>query len=109
MCDEYITMKAVKTILKTHPFLLEEDEATALSRYIVEDSANEYVYWDEDNEIQLSIAKSILRAFVGEYELPELDSTRKEWLKIRGIYLTNLMAALHTLAPRGAISLEKYN
>ena len=49
------------------PFGLKEEEATLISRYVVEDSANEYVYWDEDNEIYRNIAKSIIKTFVGDY------------------------------------------
>lgn len=40
-------MKTLKDIIKKHPFNLEENEAILISRYVVEDSPNEYVYWDE--------------------------------------------------------------
>ena len=63
--DEYINMKTIKDILIKHPFSLSEAEATLVSRYIVEDSANEYVYCDELNEISINIAKSIMKAFIG--------------------------------------------
>ncbi len=42
-------MKEIQSILQEYPFSLKEEEATLISRYVVEDSANEYVYWDEDN------------------------------------------------------------
>ena len=43
-----------------------------MSRYVVEDEACEFVYLDEDNEIKRTIAKSIIKAFIGDYELPNL-------------------------------------
>ena len=63
--DEYIQMKTIKDILTKHPFSLNEEESVLVSRYVVEDSSNEYVYWDELNEISLNIAKSIIKAVVG--------------------------------------------
>lgn len=42
-------MKTLKGMLRKHPFDLNETEATLVSRYVVEDSPNEYVYWDEEN------------------------------------------------------------
>ena len=65
--DEYINMKTIKDILSKHPFSLKETEAVVVSRYVVEDSSNEFVYWDEENEISVSIAKSIMKAFIGAY------------------------------------------
>ena len=44
--DEYIQMKTIKDILMKHPFSLSEDESTLVSRYVVEDSSNEHVFWD---------------------------------------------------------------
>lgn len=38
--DEYINMKIIKDILSKHPFSLNEPEAVAVSRYVVEDSSN---------------------------------------------------------------------
>jgi hypothetical protein len=46
---EYITMREVKNILRVAPFYLSEEEATLVSRYVVEDETIEFVYWDEDN------------------------------------------------------------
>ena len=43
-----------------------------MSRYVVEDEACEFVYLDEDNEIKRTIAKSNIKAFIGDYELPNL-------------------------------------
>lgn len=101
-------MKTIKDILVKHPFSLNEDEAILVSRYIVEDSSNEYVYWDELNEISINIAKSIIKAFIGDYQLPDKDKIKEEWLKIKNIYIVNLMTALRMLAPKGVISLEKF-
>ena len=106
--DEYIQMKTIKDILTKHPFSLNEEESVLVSRYVVEDSSNEYVYWDELNEISLNIAKSIIKAVVGQYELPDLQIMKEEWEKIKKVYMTNLMTALRMIAPKGIISLEKF-
>lgn len=39
-------MKSIKNILMKHPFGLTEEEAVSVSRYVVENSTSEYVYWD---------------------------------------------------------------
>ncbi len=69
-------MREINQILRVAPFGLKEEEAVMVSRYIVEDSNNEYVYWDENNEISRNIAKSILKAFIGDYRQPNLESNR---------------------------------
>ena len=38
--DEYIQMKTIKDVLMNHPFSLSSDQATLVSRYVVEDSSN---------------------------------------------------------------------
>jgi NADH:ubiquinone oxidoreductase subunit H len=100
-------MKELKATLQEHPFNLKEEEATLVSRYIVEDSANEYVYWDEENEINRNIAKSIIRALIGDYELPDMVRVKDEWGKLKSIYLSNIVTALKTIAPKGLVSLKK--
>lgn len=44
--SEYISMREVIGVLKEHPFLLKEESAFLLARYIVEDCSNEHVYCD---------------------------------------------------------------
>lgn len=80
-----------------------------MSRYIVEDSANEYVYLDEENEINRSVAKSIIRAFIGAYELPDTARVKDEWSKLKTIYLSNIVTALKTIAPKGIVTLKKFS
>ena len=53
-----------------HPFKLGEKDAHALSRYLIEDCEDEYLYCDLTNENNRQIVKSILKAFIGEYQLP---------------------------------------
>lgn len=59
------------------------------------------MYWDEDNEIDRNIAKSILKAFIGEYRLPAEEQVVAEWAKIKKIYLENIIKALKSIAPKG--------
>jgi hypothetical protein len=47
--SELINMRAIKEILEAQPFSLSPEQAVLISRYIVEDSPNEYVYEDENN------------------------------------------------------------
>lgn len=55
-----------------NPFNLNEEDSVLVSRYIVEDeNSSEFVYWDQDNEIQRTIAKSIIKTLIGEYFLPD--------------------------------------
>ncbi len=70
---QYITMREIKTVFQGAPFYLNQPEAILVSRYVVEDEACEFVYLDEDNQIKRTIAKSIIRAFIGDYELPNLE------------------------------------
>ena len=44
--EQFISMRQVKQILKAKPFELEDAEAVKVSRYVVEDSAEPFVYWD---------------------------------------------------------------
>ena len=41
---EYVSMGEIKRVLMDRPFYLNEHEANQVSRYVVEDSPNEYVY-----------------------------------------------------------------
>lgn len=68
--NQYATLKEIQEKLQAFPFDLKEDESTLLSRYIVEDCTKDNVYFHEENEIERTIAKSILRAFVGSYAIP---------------------------------------
>jgi hypothetical protein len=67
----YVTMKEIKEKLLTYPFDLKPEEAFLMARYMVEDATKEDVYCQEDNEVERTIAKSIIRAFVGEYVIPD--------------------------------------
>jgi hypothetical protein len=67
---QYATLREIKEKLQAYPFDLRQEQALLLARYIVEDCTKDNVYYHEDNEVERSIAKSILRAFVGEYCLP---------------------------------------
>jgi hypothetical protein len=60
-------MKEARRKMTQHPFLLNEEQATMLARYIIEDATKDDIFYHEDNEVERAIAKSILRAFVGEY------------------------------------------
>ena len=53
----------------SYPFELKEDDAHILSRYVIEDSTNEYVYCDLNNEHKRNVVKSIIKAVVGDYEI----------------------------------------
>ena len=55
------------TILKNEPFFLSQEQAHLVSRYMVEDVMNDYIYCDEENENKRDIVKSILKNIVGEY------------------------------------------
>lgn len=43
-----------------------------MARYVVEDEVGEFVYWDEENQIKRTIAKSIIKTLIGDYQLPNL-------------------------------------
>ena len=58
-------MKELIDILKEFPFGVTEENAILISRYMVEDSPNDYVYCDFDNEQRRSIVKSIIKALTG--------------------------------------------
>ena len=62
-----------------NPFGLLESDATLFSRYVVEDQPGEYVYSDDENQIKRNIAKSIFRATIEEYSIPEESSILVEW------------------------------
>lgn len=55
--------------MKKGPFFLSEDQAHLLSRYMVEDVMNDYIYCDEENENKREIVKSILKNIVGDYSV----------------------------------------
>lgn len=57
-------------LLVAYPFHLSSNEAELLARYIIEDSSEEYPYCHEENKIERAIVKSIVKAFVGEYAIP---------------------------------------
>ena len=65
------------------------------------------MYYHEENEVERSIAKSIVRAFVGEYVLPEEEQARREIAEVLGKSGKNLNSALCSLAPTGTISALK--
>ena len=87
---------------------MKENEALLLSRYIVEDCTKDSVYFHEDNEIERNIAKSILRAFVGEYAIPDEEKSKAEVNSVLAKYGKNLKSALQSLAPTGLISSLKF-
>ena len=105
-------MKEVIRILQSHAFNLDEDEAYTLARYLVEDSNNQYVYCDENNEIERSIIKSIIKAVVGDYEIYDEEKRAKVEFELNDTvekYRDNLGPALKTVAPSGIISQKKYS
>lgn len=105
---QYASLREIREKLQAYPFDLKQEQALLLARYIVEDCTKDNVYYHEDNEVERSIAKSILRAFVGEYRLPveeEAQSELKEVLRRAG---RNLQSALTSLAPTGFISSLKF-
>ena len=63
-------MREVKEILMIKPFNLAEEDASILSRYIVEDVEGEYVYSDEGNEQKREVVKSIVKNLIDDYEIP---------------------------------------
>lgn len=40
--------------------------------------------------------------------MPDLVKIKEEWSKIKGIYLSNIMAALKMISPKGLVSLSKF-
>ena len=56
-------------VLKNQPFYLSQEQAHLLSRYMVEDVMNDYIYSDEQNENKRDILKSILKNIVGDYSV----------------------------------------
>ena len=101
-------MKEVSNILQNSPFMLSPKDSNMLSRYIIEDSPNDFVYEDENNEIHRNIAKSIIKHVVGEYHLPHIEVIEEEWKKVASIYKGNITAALKTIAPKGIITVDKF-
>lgn len=65
----YINMREVNKILQNEAFGLNEADALALSRYLIEDSPNDYVYCDPNNENLRSVVKSIIKNAIGDYEI----------------------------------------
>lgn len=63
-------MRQAISILTNDIFGLNETDALILSRYLVEDSPNDYVYSDPNNENLRSVVKSILKNVIGEYNIP---------------------------------------
>jgi hypothetical protein len=101
-------LKEIREKLQTFPFDLNQDHSLLLARYIVEDCTKDNVYYHESNEIERSIAKSILRAFVGEYAIPKEEEAKQELSLVLGKYGKNLKSALQSLAPTGYISALKF-
>lgn len=75
-----------------------------MARYVVEDEVGEFVYWDEDNQIKRTIAKSIIKTLIGDYQLPHLTEVGQEWEKLKAQYLPNIQSALKIIAPKGIIA-----
>lgn len=63
-------MREVKSILQNKIFGLNETDSILLSRYLIEDSHNDYVYCDPNNENMRTVVKSIIKNIVSEYLLP---------------------------------------
>lgn len=105
---QYATLKEIKDKLQAYPFDLKQEQALLLSRYIVEDCTKDNVYYHEENEVERTIAKSILRAFVGEYSVPVEESAKAELRAVLGKSGKNLQSALASLAPTGFISSLKF-
>jgi hypothetical protein len=72
-------------------FNLNDADAHTLSRYLIEDSQNDYVYCDPNNENIRSVIKSIIKTAVGDYELPkDFDKLRKNADELISKYHFNL-------------------
>lgn len=104
-------MRQAKQTLKQSPFQLGDEDAHQLARYLIEDSQNDFVYVDPNNQLKRSIVKSIIKAFVGDYEILEGErqlKVEKECQDMLGKYQSNLLSALSTMASSGYITRRKF-
>ncbi len=104
-------MKEVIKILQCPVFDLADHQAYNLARYLDEDSNNEYIYCDQNNEIERSILKSIIKAVVGDYQIYDSEKRDKIEFELNDTvtkYKDNLGPALKTVAPSGVVSQKKY-
>jgi len=103
--------------------MLKKEEALMLSRYIVEDEclyedgnvSNGYVYCDSNNEMDRTVTKSIVKAFIQTNSSNLLSSNgemfetlRKQWDDKIEIAKFRLQTALSSIAPQGTISKDKW-
>lgn len=88
-------MKQVYDILMSEPFNLSQTQAELLSRYLIEDVQNDFIYCAWDNENKREVVKSILKNTVKDYEvrgsLEEIEvETEAELKKYKGRISTRL-------------------
>lgn len=103
--------------------MLKSEESLMLSRYIVEDEClyedgnvtNGYVYCDSNNEMDRTITKSIMKAFIQTVSSNLLSSNgemflslRKQWDDKIETAKHRLQTALGSIAPQGVISKDKW-
>jgi ribosomal protein S20 len=101
-------MREINSILRNDIFGLNESDALALSRYLIEDSPTDHVYCDPNNENLRSVVKSIVKNVIGDYEVNRGGSkVVKEATDLLEKYHTNLESALKVTAPKGIISKKK--
>lgn len=74
---KYITYKEARSKLLQYPFELQPEHANLFARYMIEDQTRDDFFFHENNEIERTIAKSILRAFVGQYLIPDETEVKK--------------------------------
>ncbi len=64
-------MGEVKEIFRSKPFHLQEEDIVIISRYIIEDVQEEYVYCDDLNENHREVVKAIIKNLIPQYPLYE--------------------------------------
>jgi FtsZ-binding cell division protein ZapB len=66
----FVTIREVEQVLQGEPFrMTEEGQALLVARYMIEDNSSEYVVLDRDKRAEVSVLRSVLKNFLGRYEL----------------------------------------
>lgn len=101
--NEYVTISFLKHNLELTPFLLEDEEALLVARYLVEENTDPYVFYRSEAEAPVPRIRSIFKNLVGNYSiLPEFQE-KQFWHEIAHQLTKNHFAILDSVIKLKAI------
>jgi hypothetical protein len=73
-----INIKEMKEIVSNEPFCVRNpDQIEVLSRYLIENNNEEYIFYDEDCKNDTTIVKSVIKKLIGPVNLIEESASKK--------------------------------